>query len=88
MPDIDILWLDIDILRLDVDISGPKWSKGSKVVQNGPEWSKVAHYIHISRLLQNYIFAPWSAFHSTVNQCILNSYAMIIHYHYVGSPKF
>ena len=33
-------------------------------------------------ILQNYIFAPWSAFHSTVNQCILNSYAMIIHYHY------
>ena len=28
------------------------------------------------------IFLPWAVFHSTVNQCILNSYAMITHYHY------
>ena len=28
------------------------------------------------------IFLPWAVFHSTVNQCILNSYAMITHHHY------
>ena len=42
----------------------------------------LAHYINISWLLQNHISAPWAVFHSTVNQCILNSYAMITHYHY------
>ena len=92
--DINILWLEIYILRLDIDTTSifPNFCKivflypvnlhftaHSILHSTAPiVWLTTSIFPDCCKI----IFLPWAVFHSTVNQCILNSYAMITHYHY------